>query len=285
MPETSRLDRAEAQRGDAGWVATLWRQAESRVLLVDDLGLVAWDPAESALRWKATKGQYNPARHFLVGMVDGQARFTRSGSDDGRFESLRQVGHSLDPTETEVATTALALVSWHRAGLACPACGGRTTVRGGGGWRFCAACARELFPRIDPAVIVAVVDADDRLLLAHQAAWPRGRVSLLAGFVEVGESLEQTVRREIDEEVGLEVGRIRYVSSQPWPFPRSLMLGFVVEAQTVEIVVDGVEIESAGWYSREDLHRAVGAGEISLPASASIAHRIINRWLAGDLPG
>jgi NAD+ diphosphatase len=134
-------------------------------------------------------------------------------------------------------------------------------------------------------MIVLVTDPADRCLLARNAQWPERRVSILAGFVEAGESAEQAVTREVHEETSVVVGAVRYLGSQPWPMPQSLMLGFRAEATGVDIQVDANEIAEARWYSRDDLRKAVASGELLLPPPISIAHRIIESWYGEDLPG
>jgi NAD+ diphosphatase len=136
-----------------------------------------------------------------------------------------------------------------------------------------------LFPRTDPAVIVAVFDDADRILLAHQKVWEQGRYSVIAGFVEAGESLEQAVHREVVEEVGVAIDRVQYVASQPWPMPRSLMLGFTAHAVNVSLTPDGAEIANARWFARADIPEAIASGELRLPGPASIAFRLISTWL------
>ena len=156
------------------------------------------------------------------------------------------------------------------------------------GWvRRCIAEDRDLYPRTDPAVIMAVVDEADRLLLARSPAWPENRRSVLAGFVEPGESLEAAVRREVGEEVGLTIGDVTYSGSQAWPFPASLMVGFVAHADTEDVHLDTREIAAAEWYDRDEVRAAVAAGTIALPGRMSIARRHIETWLGSsiDVPG
>ena len=281
---TSRLDRVTEQRLDDSWVRQLWAEPASRVLVVDAAGDIAATPDKQALRFVAPSGEYEPDVAVLVGLVDGIAHFATVGDAAGPTATMRELIQTLPDTDTDVAASALAITNWHRVAPFCGVCGGATEVRQAGHVRYCPACDRERFPRTDPAVIVAVLDADDRLLLGHHVAWPEGRVSLLAGFVEAGESLEMTVRREIFEEAGVRLTAIRYVASQPWPFPRSLMLGFVARAAGTRIEVDGVEIEHARWFSRDELNLAVTSGAVGLPGEASIAHRIVAEWRAGTLP-
>jgi NAD+ diphosphatase len=150
--------------------------------------------------------------------------------------------------------------------------------------RKCPVDQSEHFPRVDPAMIVAVTDPDDRCLLARNASWPEHRVSVLAGFVEAGESAEQAVVREVAEETGIEVAAVHYLGSQPWPMPQSLMLGFRATAASTTIKVDADEIAEAHWYSRDELRAAIESGQLRLPPPVSIAHHIIVSWYGGDLP-
>lgn len=279
----SELDRVLDARVDAGFVTALWERPGTRVIGVDDRSNVSSDAEGRLLRGIPAGGPYSPQHHYLVGVVGETAWFAVEATPEGPSASLRQLGAVLDETGADVATTAVALVNWHRVAPHCGRCGARTEVREGGHARWCESCRRQRFPRTDPAVIVAVLDDDDRLLLAHQVVWDATRVSILAGFVEAGESLEQAVHREIAEESGLHLTALAYVGSQPWPFPRSLMVGFVARARGAEVVVDGVEIDHARFFTRAELDVAVDAGAVTLPSNASIASRMIARWRAGLL--
>jgi NAD+ diphosphatase len=180
-------------------------------------------------------------------------------------------------------TQALALSNWHAAHTHCPRCGSPTRVAQSGYVRVCEADGSEHYPRTDPAVIMTVVDDDERLLLGRQAAWPVGRFSTLAGFVEPGEELEAAVRREVHEECGIVVDDVRYVASQPWPFPASLMCGFTGHAATTDVHVDGVEISEARWFTRASLREALASGEVLAPNRLSIARFLIEDWYGGSL--
>ena len=183
-------------------------------------------------------------------------------------------------------THAVALANWHETFTHCPRCGAPTEPFSSGHARRCPVDSSEHFPRVDPAMIVLVTDPADRCLLARNAQWPPSRVSILAGFVEAGESAEQAVAREVREETGISVGEIRYLGSQPWPMPQSLMLGFRARAVgSLQIRVDEDEIAEARWYSRDELRAAIASGDIRLPPPVSIAHRIIESWYGSELPG
>ena len=198
--------------------------------------------------------------------------------DDVRWSGLRDIAAMLERDEANLLATATGLATWHRTHRYCGSCGAPTRVDWAGHRRLCEGCGREHFPRTDPAIIVLVTH-DDRALLARNPMWPRGFASVLAGFVEPGESLEDAVTREVREEVGLTVEAVEYHSSQPWPFPASIMLGFTAEATDDSLDPDPEEITDACFYTRDELaHGAVG-----MPPSLSIARRLIDDWIAkGD---
>ncbi|WP_136035436.1 NAD(+) diphosphatase, partial [Microbacterium sp. K35] len=194
---------------------------------------------------------------------------------------LRDLGGRIDAGESEVLVGAVALAGWLRDAPFCPTCGGGTELRQAGWSRRCLVCGREHFPRTDPAVIVAVESADgERLLLGANANWGGRMYSCFAGFTEAGESLESTVHREIEEESGVRLSDVRYVSSQAWPFPRSLMVGFraVVEDEAAARA-DGEEIIDVRWFTRDEIGSALaGEGPVGLPGPASIARALIVQW-------
>ncbi|PFG33857.1 NAD(+) diphosphatase [Sanguibacter antarcticus] len=201
------------------------------------------------------------------------------------WASLRDIGSQLSVRDAGLATQSVGLAAWHASHPRCSRCGEPTEATTGGWVRQCTNDGSDHYPRTDPAVIMAVVDADDRLLLGHAAQWPQGRYSTLAGYVEPGESLENAVRREVLEESGLEIGAVEYRGSQPWPFPASLMMAFVARATTTDITVDGVEVTEAHWFSREGLDAAIADGSVLLPSSTSIARALIEDWYGAGLTG
>ncbi|MCL2466476.1 MAG: NAD(+) diphosphatase [Micrococcales bacterium] len=196
---------------------------------------------------------------------------------------LRAVGAVLSDRDAGLATAAVALDHWHTTSRCCPRCGGPTHATTGGWVRVCQADGSEHYPRTDPAVIMAVVDGDERILLGHNVAWPARRFSTLAGFVEAGESLEAAVRREVAEETGVQVTGVDYVASQPWPFPSSLMLGFRAHAQAAAPQPDGTELTDARWFTRSELVACVQGGQVVLPGRTSLARVLIEDWFGSRL--
>jgi NAD+ diphosphatase len=194
----------------------------------------------------------------------------------GRFHDLRYLGSVLPPDEANLVAHARALVLWNGMQRYCGQCGSPTRAESGGNTRVCTGerCATRLFPRVDPAIIVLVHDRD-RCLLGRQASWPEGRYSTIAGFVEPGESLEDAVAREVHEETDIQISSIRYHSSQPWPFPSSLMLGFTADAQSEEIRLNDRELEDARWFTLKE----IASGYPKLPPRLSIARRLIDSWI------
>jgi NAD+ diphosphatase len=215
-------------------------------------------------------GWYREQRCVLVDLP-AQIDAEREGE---RFAELRPLASELSAGEAGVVAYARALNLWRIGHRFCAACGGATVAARAGHARRCPACGSESFPRLDPAVIVLVHDGE-RALLGRQARWPPGRYSTIAGFVEPGESLEDAVRREVLEETGIITHDVRYHSSQPWPFPASLMLGFVARATVASPVLHDGELQDARWFSRQD----VTDGAVLLPPPEAISRRLIDAWL------
>ena len=217
--------------------------------------------------------------------VRGERTLSVGGRPVDRWAGLRELGADLDDLDAGLLAQAIGILEWHERHRFSPVSGAPTTIERAGWVQRDPMTGVELFPRTDPAVIMLVHDGGDRVVLGRQAVWPPGRFSILAGFVEPGESAEAAVAREVAEEVGLQVTDIRYVASQPWPFPQSLMLGFVARAVAAEgsdeLVLDPDEIEEAHWFTREQLRS--GDGPRALPPPVSIARHILDRWVAGEL--
>jgi NAD+ diphosphatase len=204
--------------------------------------------------------------------------------EDHRFGELRGVMAQLSPREAELAATAKAILGWHASHGYCARCGVKTDVAMAGWQRDCAACGGHHFPRTDPVVIMLITHGNS-VLMGRSPGWPEGMYSLLAGFVEPGETIEAAVRREVFEEAGIQVGAVGYLASQPWPFPASLMIGCHGVATSQEITIDPAEIESAMWMTREDMMDVfAGRNPQILPArKGAIAHFLLQNWLADRL--
>ena len=219
-------------------------------------------------------GMFRSSPAFAVAIPAGEPQpFT----DKGEFHDLRYLGGNLPADEANLVAHARALVIWHDVQRFCGRCGSPTGVESGGNTRLCSNpdCSARLFPRVDPAIIVLVHDRD-RCLLGRQANWPEGRYSTIAGFVEPGESLEDAVAREVQEETDVRVGAVRYHSSQPWPFPSSLMLGFTADAASDSITLNDGELEDARWFSLKE----ISSGYPKLPPRLSISRRLVDDWIA-----
>lgn len=304
LPALSRfvVDRCEPLRGDDEKLAALWPKA--RMIVVDTRGrtLVADRGTRLADRPAVDFGDQPPVNAVLLGEQDGVAYFAvlmpveedeqvpvgRSWvapelTDEPQWLDLRQAGATLDDMSAGLFTTAAALFQWHRLGKYCAKCGARTVLEKSGWLSVCSGCGREEYPRTDSAVICLVHDGADQVLVARGPEWPEGRFSVLAGFVEAGESLEACVEREIFEEVGVTVKDVRYLGSQPWPFPRSLMIGFEAVADPAEPLrpAEG-EIAEAKWVSRADVRKAIeepgSVPGLGLAGGASIAFRMLQSW-------
>ena len=202
---------------------------------------------------------------------------------DFRFADLRATMTRMDTSDAAMAATARAMFNWHRSHRFCAACGAGSAWAEGGWLRQCPACNTRHFPRTDPVVIMLVLH-ENRALLGRSPGWPEGMYSALAGFVEPGETLERAVRREVAEETGIPVGEVRYVASQPWPWPGSLMLGFVARAEAAQITLDA-ELEDARWITREE-GVSILAGQhpvLRAPRKGAIAHDLFKLWVSGHL--
>lgn len=289
------LDRAADRRRDEEWLDKAWAAPDTQVALVaGDKLLVTAD--RTALGLVLPSEAPDGIRVFLgidresgAGQTaDGRAVFAvLTGTEpDESYAGLREMGAVLNDREAGIAVNVIGLANWHAVHTHCANCGEHTVVIDAGHVRQCPACGLSHFPRSDPAIIVLVTDDQDRALLGRNEAWPEGRYSTLAGFVEPGESLEAAVRREVLEETGVVVGpEIEYAGSQPWPLPSSLMLGFFAKASNFDIEVDADEIAEARWFTREDLRALVEAGTMALPGNISISRRLIEGWYGEELTG
>ena len=285
------LDRAAHRRADPRLLQDLLADPATRVLaVVDGSAEVLQQDGRPALALRSPLPADRTALAVFLGEDgDGTAYVavdeTAADSADARdLRTLRQVGVQLDDRDAGVMTTALGLLNWHRSHGHCPRCGAATQPQQGGWIRRCPADGSEHYPRTDPAVIMAVIDDDDRLLLARGPQWAERRYSVLAGFVEPGESLEAAVAREVREEVGVRVAGVRFLGNQPWPFPSSLMIGFTARALDTELRLQDGEIAEARWVTREELLTELAEGATGIAPRLSIARALIEHWLGEEPP-
>lgn len=285
--DSASFDRSAAERSMPGLLDSLVTDPTSRVLVMHEgrsllavdaveLHLVRIDQVEAS-SVRAFLGRIDGAA-VLLALVDAAAATLLAPAE--RWAELRAIGGDLPTRDAELYVEALALGRWIADAAHCPACGALTQSRQGGWSRHCPACGRDHFPRTDPAVIVAVTDASyARLLLGSNVAWPAGRYSCFAGFIEAGESAESALIREVEEEAGVVLSELEYLGSQGWPYPRSLMLGYIATAASGVARPDGEEISEVRWFTVDEVGDALaGRGDITLPGSASISRRLIETW-------
>jgi len=303
----ARLERADERRKDPAWLAARLAQPDSRLVpvwrdrnLVAELGVDAAATVAVTYPRKSTDHILAAAEEIAFLGIDGEtAVFAAdlSTSDeahlapfarDAAFIDLRQAGSLMEPGDAALLAYARGLLTWHRTHRYCGLCGQATKSRNGGHTRVCGACDHQVFPRIDPAVIMLVQassaeDGRPICLLGRHRRLPPGIYSTLAGFVEPGESLEETVAREVWEEAGVRVGEVVYQASQPWPFPASIMLGFRARAESLALTIDRTELEEARWFTAEQVSRFGEWGdedaEFRLPRRDSIARFLVESWL------
>lgn len=287
------IDRSAQLRGNPLWFEQAWAADTTRVLVLHErkipittelsivwvkpwsLKMSASDAKEAALFLGAD------AEHTYIAIMKDEL-----GLADVNWASLRDVGSQLSATDVGLATSAVALATWHEGHSFCPICGQRTTISMAGWSRNCASHETEQYPRTEPAMIVAVEDTAGRILLGRRREWPEGWLSTLAGFVEAGESCEAAVIREVYEESGIhvDISSLRYLGSQPWPFPASLMLAYRAIATSTQVEMHDDEMSEVQWFSRTELATACKAETLKLPSPVSIAFRLIQSWYGADIP-
>jgi NAD+ diphosphatase len=293
------LDRVSQRRQDAGWVASLIEDPATRVLPLHGLKPPVRRSSAAALDWQNV-APWRPLIDsgntlILLGIRDGRAFFaldagsTEVPGDNGSVVmDARAAAPMIDGGEAAILAEARSLIDWHDRHRFCARCGAASVVASGGWVRHCPECKAHHFPRVDPVVIMLAVRGE-RCLLGRGHRRPGARFSCLAGFMEPGETLEEAVRREVLEESGIQVGRIKYLASQPWPFPSSLMMGFLGEALTEEITIDPEELAEVRWFERDEVRAMVersrsddpNSGLATLPPPLAIGHQIVRRWAFG----
>lgn len=297
------LDRAETQRRDEQWISDQAKDPQSRFLPFNDLNVLIAGEAMPRLAWLSVGelpkggggelvllGLMEGATHFAVDVTgrDGMASAV-DGEPGMRFEDCRAAGEMLSAQEAGIVAQARAQLDWHKRHGFCSVCGAATEKRRGGQMRRCPDCGAQHFPRTDPVIIMVVADAaNDRCLLGQS----RGRLSrmrmysALAGFMDQGEAIEEAVAREVMEEAGIQVKSVRYHSSQPWPFPSSLMIGCIAEAASTDIHMDAEEMTDVRWFTRAEVVAALeGKSEtLALPGPIAIAHHLIKAWAYDEMP-
>ena len=281
----SPLDRADHIRVDDEALAGLmnWR---AKVLLLD--GLLPGVDDQGGLVWGSLADVPENAELVFLGMMDGKAHFAPvpgEGAEGPAYAMPRawQLMTQLSPPDLAIYGGARSLADWHARHRFCARCGGKTRLVKGGWQRHCDTCGADHFPRTDPVTIM-LVEHEDRLLLGRQPRFPPKMYSALAGFVEPGETVEEAVAREIHEEAGVRVRDVRYISSQPWPFPSQLMIGCTSVADDPTLKIDTTELEDARWFTRAELEAARAAGEagtdlLYFPRPFAIAHHLVCWWL------
>ena len=287
------LDRASTERKDAGWIRARSGDPASRAITAGHEGVLVRDGAGSAPSLARDALTAGDEQGILLGLEGDVALFAvdldelapgdRSQAINGnQVMGLREAGALMAPAEAGLAAYVMALLNWHRRHRFCANCGHATELAEGGYSRRCPRCGAVHFPRTDPVVIMTV-EHEDRLLLGRRAGWPAGRLSVLAGFVSPGESAEEAVAREVQEESGIIARDPVFVASQPWPFPASLMLGFHAVSDGGEPRATDGELEEVHWLHRDAIQEAIGGGDpgFQLPPPVSIARFLIDRWAAG----
>jgi len=292
-PISAPLDRASELRIDEAELNRLWSAAKiirvSESKLATDGKSLRFLNAAEVEKLIASKIFTTGDKYFLgIDSASKVAYFAWDCDEVGQgagessaegMASLRELGATLDEFHLGISMHAIALSNWHRSHPHCSRCGAETTSALGGSVRVCVKDQSQHHPRTDSAVIVLVKDKDDRILLGHQPIWPDGRFSTFAGFLEPGETFEQCVEREVFEESGVKVNEIKYLGSQPWPFPASIMIAFsavVVDPSTAK--ADGVEITEVRWFTRDELKTSVADGSLLLPPTISVARKMIAMW-------
>jgi NAD+ diphosphatase len=288
------LDRAASLRTDAAAWQQVTSDGATRVVVLNGHRAAVSGTPPRLVRLPLTEVTWPHLLVLLAADTDGPILAALAAPEADvpenlgeRWGDLRELGAVVDDADAGLLVSAVALAQWHASHSHCPTCGKPTEVTGAG-WTTLCVDHGEQHPRTDPAVIVLVRDQHDRALLGRREEWTPGWFSTLAGFVEAGESAEHAVLREVAEEsnVTVDLGSLVYLGSQPWPFPRSLMLGYHAMTDDPDAAeADGVEISEVRWFTRDELAAGCAAGEVRIPPRVSVARRLIERWYGGELPG
>lgn len=282
----SPLDHAGLMRADPDWIEDRRREPGAKAVFFIG-GDLALDEHGAPLILPARRTGMLPVQApglVFIGLEDGQAWFAATLADGAapRGPDFRAWAMGSQPGLAAILGRARSLLLWHGRRRFCSSCGARNEAVDGGAKLVCASCGTEHFPRVDPSVIM-LAHAGERCVLGRQPAWPPGMFSTLAGFMEPGETIEEACAREVKEEVGLTVLSVRYVASQPWPFPSSLMIGLIAEVEAGELRPDD-DIEEARWFSRAEATALMeGHWARRAPPGFSIARMLIGRWISGAL--
>lgn len=280
------LDRADHVRADPARLAAL---ANGKALLLSLDGLAPETNGDGRLVWNSLKAAPADAELVFLGLLDGRAAFAAvpdEGNTDPAYMQRPVWGllGVLPADDLAIYGAARSLIDWHARHRFCARCGGSTQLAKGGWQRDCGACGAQHFPRVDPVAIM-LVEHEGQLLLGRSAHYPPNRYSALAGFVEPGETIEEAVAREVFEEAGIRVRDVRYIASQPWPFPSQLMIGCIGRADALELTIDKTEIDDARWFARDEVARAMAGDESAgflPPPPQAIAHDLLRWWLEQD---
>ena len=297
------VDRAAHLRLDESYLQAAWKNA--KVLQFQDEKFLAIDNQLQIVDGNEL-GDYQPQSDYFLGVEYVQSTIPNSSAEKEisahffvrnyssevqagkelpieNLRTLREIGAFLSPRDIGLSVHAQGLANWHKKHPRCSQCGAATTVISGGSVRKCLIDESEHYPRTDSAIIVLVKDDQDRILLGRQKAWPKNRFSTFAGFVEPGESFEHCVMREVAEEAGINLTKINYLGSQPWPFPSSLMIAFeAITDNPAAARPDGDEIEEIRWFSRSEMKQAIIDSTLILPLEISVARQMINGWYGND---
>ena len=280
------IDRCDAIRSDPDRLHQAMTALSARLLRLD--GIDPQEDGQGQLVWGSMAEAEPDTELLFLGQVDGKPRFAAlppPGTPvDARSRTCWRVLPFLAPDQVALYGAARSLIDWHARHGFCANCGQMTKVAKGGWQRDCHACGAQHFPRTDPVVIMLAESGDD-VLVGRQPMFPKGNYSALAGFVEPGESIEEAVARELHEEAGIRVSGVRYVASQPWPFPSSLMIGCIATATSREIILDTNELEDAMWVRRGDVRAAMDGltdAVFKVPPPFAIAHTLLSQWLEGS---